>query len=156
MTFSFFCCFLMCFIAGLVCVKHDVSGTGWMPVERDARHGEPRERGLEMRGERAGKETRRHRQELGGNGDGIVGASLQRAADDLLRLALRVDFGGVEEGDALVDRGVVGIDAVLLQLRLVGVLPLRLFSLLVSLTHWVMAQEQPLELCSTHCSHECL
>src|SRR5918994_383960 len=40
---------------------------------------------------------------LGGQHD-VVAAALQRLADDLLRLALRVDVGGVDEVDPGVQR----------------------------------------------------
>ena len=42
----------------------------------------------------------------------VVAAPLQRLADDLLRLALRVDVGGVDEVDAVVERVMDDPDAV--------------------------------------------
>jgi hypothetical protein len=56
--------------------------------------------------------------ELGGQHD-VVAAALERLADDLLRLAGRVDVGGVDEVDAGVQRGVDDADGVVV----VGVAP---------------------------------
>jgi hypothetical protein len=57
-------------------------------------------------------------EELGGEHD-VVAASLERLADDLLRLAGRVDIGGVDEVDAGVERAVDDADRVVV----VGVAP---------------------------------
>jgi hypothetical protein len=48
---------------------------------------------------------------LGGEED-VVAATLQGLADDLLALALRVDVGGVDDVDALVEGPVDDPDAV--------------------------------------------
>ena len=56
--------------------------------------------------------------ELGGQHD-VVAAALERLADDLLRLAGRVDVGGVDEVDAGVQRAVDDADRVVV----VGVAP---------------------------------
>ena len=56
--------------------------------------------------------------QLGGEHD-VVAAALDRLGDDLLRLAPRVDVGGVDEVDAGVERGVDHVD----RLVVVGVAP---------------------------------
>ena len=51
--------------------------------------------------------------DLGGEHD-VVAAALQRLADDLLRLAARVDVGGVDEVDPRIERAVDHPDALVL------------------------------------------
>jgi hypothetical protein len=50
--------------------------------------------------------------ELGREHDVVALAAGQRLADDLLRLAARIDVGGVDEVDARVQRAVDDPDAV--------------------------------------------
>jgi hypothetical protein len=60
-----------------------------------------------------------HRHEELGRQDDVVAPALERLADDLLRLAGRVDVGGVHEGDPGVEREVDDADRVVV----VGVAP---------------------------------
>ena len=57
--------------------------------------------------------------ELGGQHDVVAAASLQRLPDDLLRLAARIDVGGVDEVDPGVERAVDDADG----LVVVGLAP---------------------------------
>src|SRR3954471_14011797 len=93
-------------------------------VEVDVVGAEPTQRVLDLVDDPASGATalvgvlaHRH-EELGGERD-IVTAALEGLADDLLRLASRVDVGGVNEVDALVQGGLDDADRVVV----VGVAP---------------------------------